>query len=285
MADFGADVVMVEPPAGHRSRSIGARADEGTSVLAQHLLANKRSIAADINNAADVEDLAGLARAADVVVSSASPTELEHTGLAYNLLGEPSLIMLHVTPHGVTGSRSNVPGNDLSVAALSGWASINGQADREPLKPSGWQASYFAGTAAFAAGLAALHHRDRYPGEGQEVDVAELDVMVAAFAPALLRGQYQDVLRRRAETDMTNGPVPVADGHFSLTISRAHFWRDAMNLLDFPTLRRTRAGNPARTGRLTAMSTLVACKSGCSNGTGWTCSPSSPPVAWSRDRS
>lgn len=61
--------------------------------------------------------------------------------------------------------------------------------------------------------------------------------MVAALAPALLRAQYAgEVTRRAADTDITTGPVPVADGHFALTISRAHFWRDAMNLLGLPDL-------------------------------------------------
>ena len=140
--------------------------------------------------------------------------------------------MTHVTPFGMSGARAELPANDLAIAALSGWAFINGQLDREPLKLSGWQASMCAGAMAYAGTLAAVAHRDRHPGEGQEVDIAELDVMVSTFAPALLRGQYHGVAQqRRKDADMTAGPVPVADGHFALTISRAHFWRDSMTLL------------------------------------------------------
>ena len=88
------------------------------------------------------------------------------------------------------------------------------------------------GVAGYSGILAALHWREGHPGEGQEVDVAELDAMVSTFAPALLRGQYTGVAQeRRKDADMTAGPVPVADGYFALTISRAHFWRDSMNLL------------------------------------------------------
>ena len=132
----------------------------------------------------------------------------------------------------MTGARAEVPANDLTISGLSGWASVNGSAMREPLKLSGTQASLCAGEVACIATLAALHHRDTHPGEGQEVDIAELDANVSTFAPALLRGQYGgEAQQRRKDADITAGPVPVADGHFALTISRAHFWRDAMNVL------------------------------------------------------
>jgi crotonobetainyl-CoA:carnitine CoA-transferase CaiB-like acyl-CoA transferase len=62
--------------------------------------------------------------------------------------------------------------------------------------------------------------------------VAALDVMVSAFSPALLRSVYAgSPMPRRDPSDLMGGPVQVADGHFALTLSRAHFWRDAMNTL------------------------------------------------------
>lgn len=232
LADFGASVVMVEPPGGSPIRALAPSGRDGTSILAAYVLANKQSVVLDIEDGGQRELVRGLIGRADVLVSSARPSTLARLGLGYAGLRQPSLIMAHVTPFGMTGDLAEAPGNDLAVAALSGWASINGLADREPLKPSGWQSSFCAGTAAYAAILAALHHRDLYPGEGQEVDVAEVEVMAAAFAPAMLGAMYSGEGRgRRKEIDMTGGPVPVADGYFALTISRAHFWRDAMNLL------------------------------------------------------
>ncbi len=232
LADFGADVAIVEPPTGHPIRALGPFDDDGASILAAFLLANKRSVTLDLEAGEGRRLVLDLARHADVVVSSAPPSRLRALDLCYADIASPPLIMAHVTPHGMTGPLADTPGNDLTVGARSGWASINGLAGREPLKPANWQSSFCAGVATYGAILAALHHRDTHPGEGQEVDVAELEVMVSAFAPALLRGQYQgEALQRRTEVDMTGGPVPVADGHFALTISRAHFWRDAMNLL------------------------------------------------------
>jgi crotonobetainyl-CoA:carnitine CoA-transferase CaiB-like acyl-CoA transferase len=237
LADFGADVMMVEPPGGSPVRALAPFDGEGRSLLAELLFANKRSVVLDPGAESEAAACLALARRADVVVASATPPRLEGAGLTYAAIANPALIMCHVTPHGMTGELAETPGNDLTAAARSGWAFINGQADREPLKPSGRQSSFCAGTAAYAAILAALHHRNLHPGEGQEIDIAEVEVMVSTFAPALLRGQYLgEPWRRRAEADITAGPVPVADGHFSLTISRAHFWRDAMNLLGLPDL-------------------------------------------------
>ncbi len=233
LADFGADVTIIEPATGHPLRS---DTTAESRAIGQYVLANKSSVVLDVADASQREGLFGLIRSADVLVSSYSPAELARLDLGYDELGNPSLVMAHITPHGMTGTLSNTPGNDLTVAARSGWASINGDSEREPLKPSGQQVSFCAGTAAVSGILAALHHR-RVTGLGQEVDVAKLDVMVATFAPALLTSQYRgEALQRKTGNDITTGPVPVADGHFALTISRAHFWRDAMNLLGLPDL-------------------------------------------------
>lgn len=232
LADFGATVVMVEPPAGHPLRSEPPFDPEGRSIAAEYFLANKRSVVVEPRAAGGRAALGRLIGRADVVVNSYPPSVLASLGLDYASIARPDLIMAHITPYGMTGPLAETPGDELTVAARSGWAGINGDAAREPLRPSGHQVALCTGTAAYAAVVAAILHRDQHPGEGQEVDIAALDVMVSTFAPALLRAQYTGVpLQRREAADITAGPVPVADGHFALTISRAHFWRDAMNLL------------------------------------------------------
>lgn len=230
-AAFGAEVTTLTGPGGHPLRMDGALHPE-TSALAEYVLDGRAAV---IPVASPRDELARI-RSADVLISDYRPSELHANGITYEALASERLVMIHVTPFGMAGELAEVPGNDLAVGALSGWASINGKADREPLKPSGWQSSYCAGVAAYAAGVAALRER-RLSGLGQEIDAGALDVMVAAYAPALLRAGYAgEPIGRSRSTDITTGPVPVADGHFALTISRAHFWRDAMNLLDLPDL-------------------------------------------------
>lgn len=232
LADSGADVILVESPEGHPVRRLGPFTDDGVSVPAAQFLANKRSVTLDLDGGVGRATVRELIENADIVVSSHSPSRLAALGLTYDSFDLPDLIMTHVTAHGMTGALAEAPGNDLTVAARSGWASINGTADREPLKPAAWTSSYCAGIAAYGATVAALRWRDARPGEGQEVDVAETEVMAGAFAPGMLRSLYRGKAQaRQSADDQLAGPVPVADGHFALTLSRAHFWRDAMNLL------------------------------------------------------
>jgi CoA:oxalate CoA-transferase len=279
LGDFGADVIKVEPPGGEAGRSLppllseerGAMSDERDtdssfplSAFFLYLNANKRGITLDLEAEAGSAVLRRLIARADVVVESFPPGLLERIGLGFETMERlrPGIILTSVTPFGQTGPWRDLPADDLIVAACSGWMSINGSPDREPLKPSGYQASFQAGLAAFNATLAAVVHRDRIRGTGaeprsegserrrrgephgfpnseqtgQQVDVSLLEPSVASFAPALLRAQYQGEAPGRQHGDFQRGPVPAADGYFSLTLSRAHFWRDAMTELGLPDL-------------------------------------------------
>ncbi|ETX06120.1 MAG: hypothetical protein ETSY2_19000, partial [Candidatus Entotheonella gemina] len=230
LADFGADVILAEPPAGHPLRHTGPFGSDGTSVPAAYMLANKQSVVLSSS-----DDRNGLLRRAHVLVDDARPGDALDYAQATRI--NPNLIVCSLTPYGQDGARASLPGNDLTVNALSGWASVNGLADREPLKSSGYQASYQAGTMAYGAIVCALIEQHVNQTRGQHIDIAELEVMCATFAPALLRSQLQgEVQKRRSQIDITSGPVPVRDGHFSLPLTRPHFWRLAMELLDLPEL-------------------------------------------------
>jgi crotonobetainyl-CoA:carnitine CoA-transferase CaiB-like acyl-CoA transferase len=232
LADFGADVVMVEAPGGSPLRRLEPFATDPASgqpvsIPAAYVLANKQSIELDIASEKGRRVLRQLAERADIVLESADTIGT----IEYEPERQPRRIQVAITPHGLDGGRAGWAGNDLTAWALSGWASINGLADRAPLKGSGSNASMVAGVGAFAATLAALAARDR-DGRGQRVDVAETEVLTSTFSPSMLRSLYSGRAEARDErVDMTTGPVAVRDGYFALTISRAHFWRDAMNLL------------------------------------------------------
>jgi crotonobetainyl-CoA:carnitine CoA-transferase CaiB-like acyl-CoA transferase len=232
-ADFGADVALVEPPQGHPLRTLEPRTDEGRSIAAEHALANKRSLALDLEAEHGRELLRDLVTQADVVVEGFAPGTLASWGLDYATIEalRPRAVLVSVTAHGQDGAYAAYAGNNLSASARSGWASINGLAGHPPLQASSHQSAYCAGVLAYASAVAALHAREG-SGAGQQVDVSEFEVMASTFAPAQLRAQYSGTpLGRKAAMDVVSGPVPVADGHFALTLSRAHFYRDAMNVL------------------------------------------------------
>ncbi|MYE83296.1 MAG: hypothetical protein F4X36_15955, partial [Gammaproteobacteria bacterium] len=133
LADFGAEVLAVEPPGGHPLRRHPPFDAAGRSIAARYFLANKASVPAA---------QAALLDAADVIVTSG----LDAAGLADT---HRDAIVCAITPHGLTGRYCDFPGNDLTAAARSGWASVNGLAGRPPLKGSGYQASLQAGTVAW----------------------------------------------------------------------------------------------------------------------------------------
>ena len=252
--DFGADVTLVEAPSGHPLRSHAPTAEDGRGIPAEHALANKRSLALDLEAEPGRELLRDLVSQVDVLIESFPPGTLDGWGLDLETLEaiHPGLIVVSISPHGQDGAYAALPGNDLTAAARSGWAGINGLEGQAPLQPSAYQASYCAGVLAYGVAVAALHYRqtviaaERRPatgvpdgasdngfaGGGQRVDISEYEVMASTCSPALLRAQYGGAVPpRKAAMDVQSGPVPVADGHFSLTLSRAHFYRDAMTVL------------------------------------------------------
>ncbi|MGH2588975.1 MAG: CaiB/BaiF CoA transferase family protein, partial [Dehalococcoidia bacterium] len=232
LADFGAEVVKVEPPGGEAGRRL---APLGAFFL--YLNTSKRGITLDITTTTGAAIFRRLVREVDVIVESFPPGFLDALSLGFEALesARPGIILTSVTPFGQTGPWRDLPANELVAYACSGWASVNGWPDREPLKGSGYQASFQAGLAAFNATMAAVVHRDRH-AQGQHVDISILEPSVATFAPALLTAQYRGEPQTRQRGDFQRGPVPAADGYFSLTLSRAHFWRDAMNELGLPEL-------------------------------------------------
>lgn len=230
LADLGAEVCFLEP---HPIRGLAPFDTEGRSIPARYALANKLSL--------EREDpvLESWLAYADVIVDTALPGSDGRETFDVEKLGRtnPSAIHCVITPNGLTGPRADHPGNDLTASALSGWASVNGLADETPLKGSGFQGSYQAGTMAAGGIVSALVHRMHNPGEGQLLDVSMVEVLSTTFAPGILRSHFTGTpWPRRTSVDFTNGPIPVKDGYFALTISRAHFWEQAMKLLGLPHL-------------------------------------------------
>ena len=224
LADFGADVAVRDP---HPLRGCGPFDNAGVSIPAAVVLTNKRSVEAD----PDDEAWGQLAGAADIIVDDAQPGSVDREWIDSLLADNEFVLHVAITAHGLSGERATWTGNDLSASARSGWASVNGLQGREPLKQSGYQASYQAGTLAFSAVVSALIHR-AHGGPGQLIDVALDEVSVMSFAPGIVRSLYNGApVERRTLGDVTTGPVPVKDGHFALTITRPHFWQGAAKLL------------------------------------------------------
>ena len=187
LGDLGADVLKVERPgSGDETRQwgppwvTGPGGHESAYYLA--INRNKRSITAELTVEEGREQVRGLAREADVLVENFAPGTMERWGLGYETLaGEnPGLVYCSITGYGSEGPDAGRPGYDFAVQARSGWMSITGEPEGEPMKVGVALVDVLAGQNAAIAVLAALRERDR-SGRGQRIEVALLDSALAGL--------------------------------------------------------------------------------------------------------
>ena len=212
---WGADVVVPEPDGGSPLRCMGPHVEaeacrEPESLLWLTVAANKRAIS--LSSACPGEDaLLDLLRRADVFVTDWTDADLGRWGLSLADLRErlPGLVLASVSPFGLDGPYVGLVGSELVVQALSGYAGLNGEKGRPPLKAPGHILGYTCGVSAFVAALAALISR-LGNGRGRFIEVSEMETL-AAILP-LLRIEY-------------TGVHPERDGGPSTGV-RAHRCRD-----------------------------------------------------------
>ena len=182
LADFGADVIKIESPAGEISRRSPPAlpgTDPPVSFMHATVNRNKRSLALDLREPAGRATARELVRQADVFVENFRPGTLAAWGLGFEDLHaiHPGLVYVSISGYGQFGPDSDKVGYDPLAQAASGFLSLNGDPEGEPVKAPTFLADDLAGLHAALGALAALRHRDQ-TGEGQHVDVALLDAML-----------------------------------------------------------------------------------------------------------
>lgn len=233
LADFGADVIKVEPPAGDTARSMppyfGNDPHPEKSLVFLLANLNKRGVTLDLDDPDARELLRRMARTSDVIVESYAPGYLASLDLDYAALSKdnPALIMISLTPFGQTGPYSAYQSEEIVTYALSGIMSVSGTADREPLKHGGMQSQYEGGLSGAVAALAALYARDVL-GEGQHVDVSLQDVVASTL---IIHQPFYSwagaVQGRRRPGGSSYGQVqPCKDGYFIWQTGGGAEWND-----------------------------------------------------------
>ena len=183
LGDLGADVVKVEPPAGDETRSWQPPTDDrGRATYFLTVNRNKRSVALNLKDGADLDLARELARRADVLIENFRPGTMDRFGLDYRSVaaGNPGLVYGSITGFGEAGGAA-LPGYDPLVQALSGMMSVTGPPDGEAFKVGVALVDVIAGQNMVAGVLAALRVRDR-TGKGQRVEVDLLSTALAALA-------------------------------------------------------------------------------------------------------
>jgi crotonobetainyl-CoA:carnitine CoA-transferase CaiB-like acyl-CoA transferase len=175
LADYGADVVKVERRGkGDPLRAISKYKD-GVPLWWHACNRNKRTIALDLTIEEDHATLLELLDRADVLVENYVPGTLEKMGLGYDVLSQrnPRLVLLRVSGYGQDGPYSRWPGFARTSEAFSGFTSLTGFADRDPINVTAFPlADYVTGLFGAYAISSALHERNSLSGKGQVIDLA-----------------------------------------------------------------------------------------------------------------
>ena len=174
LADFGADVIKIEPAnVGDPLRKWRMLRD-GTSVWWQVQSRNKRSVCLDLKSAEGQEMVRALAKEADVLIENFKPGTLEKWGLGWERLHalNPKLIMLRISGYGQTGPYREKPGFGALGEAMGGLRHLTGEPGRIPVRVGVSIGDTLAALHGVIGVLMALHHRHAHDGEGQFIDVA-----------------------------------------------------------------------------------------------------------------
>lgn len=182
LADFGCDVIKVEAPGGDPSRVAGIFRTGQENPYFVNMNRNKRGLVVNLKTEQGREIILKMVQWADVLVENFRPGVMERLGLGYENLKKvnPRLIYAAITGFGKTGPYKDRPAFDFIAQAMSGFMSLNGSQDMEPLRTGIPITDTIAGLYSAFGILAALRERD-ISGQGHEVQSAMIDGIMSMF--------------------------------------------------------------------------------------------------------
>jgi crotonobetainyl-CoA:carnitine CoA-transferase CaiB-like acyl-CoA transferase len=238
LADLGADVVKVEPPAGDSTRQMpGAIDTDSPSFNAVNR--GKRSIVLNLKTREGRDVFTRLARSTDILIENYRPGVMASLGLDYETLSalNPGLIYASISGYGQTGPDRGKGGFDLIAQGISGIMSVTGEPGGPPVKTGLPITDLGAGLFALVGILAAVHHRTR-SGVGQQVDTSLVDAGVALSvweATEFFSGSGVPVALGSAHR--MNAPyqaIRCADGYITLGAANERLFRRLCDVLGHP---------------------------------------------------
>lgn len=231
-ADYGAEVIKIEPPEGDETRRmapfIGNEVGVDRSAVYLHNNTGKKSVVLDLDRESDRESLRKLVATAGVVVESFKPGVLAGWGLGYEdlLAVQPTLVLTSITPFGQNGPYADYEGSELIYYGMGGPMLGNGTADREPLKLGGYMQVHQTGNVAALATLGAYVVAEEQ-GEPTHVDISGFEVGLTSpdrRTTFLVNYSFNAETSARGDllgTILPNGAFPTEDGYVQIMITQA----------------------------------------------------------------
>jgi len=257
LADFGADVVKVEPPGTGDPLRQWRLLHEGTSVWWQVQSRNKKSVALDLKQPEARELVRRLIDEADVLVENFKPGVMEGWGMGYEDLARsnPRLIMLRISGYGQTGPYKDRPGFGVVAEAMGGLRHLTAEPGRVPVRVGVSIGDTLASLHGVIGILMALHHRHA-TGTGQVVDVALYEAVFNCMESLLPEYSAFGTVREPAGSALPgiapSNAYPCADGWVLVAGNGDSIFTRLMSAIGRDDLGRDPAlvGNPARVARV-----------------------------------
>tara|TARA_B100001245_G_scaffold32484_1_gene20804 strand:- start:1683 stop:2918 length:1236 start_codon:yes stop_codon:yes gene_type:complete len=241
LADFGAEVVKVERPG--QGDDLRNWRVEGVSIHWKVYARNKKSITVNMRSERGRAILLDLVKTSQMLVENFLPGTLEQWELGPDVLhaANPKLVIVRISGWGQSGPDRSVPGFGSLVEARSGFAAMNGFADRPPVLPPLALADMVAGLYGAVAALVALRHCEVDQGKGQVVDLPLFDPLLSILGPQAalyeLTGELPERLGSRSNLTAPRNSYRCRDGKFvALSASMQSMYERLMRTIGRPEL-------------------------------------------------
>jgi len=222
MADFGAEVIKLEPPGqGDPMREWGHEKPQGLSLWWPVIARGKKSVEIDARQAAGQALIRDLAATSDVLIENFRPGTMEKWGLGYDALAavNPGLVMIRVSGYGQTGPYAHKAGFGAIGEAMGGLRHVVGDPSTPPSRMGISIGDTLAATFACLGGMMALHARSR-TGRGQMVDSAIYEAVLAVMESLVTEYAQTGYVRERTGAILPNiapsNVYPTQDGAYVL---------------------------------------------------------------------
>jgi crotonobetainyl-CoA:carnitine CoA-transferase CaiB-like acyl-CoA transferase len=241
LADFGAEVIKVEPAEGDPVRTMGQQ-HEGHSLYAASIFRNKKLISIDLRRPDGHKLVRDIAAKSDVVVENFKPGTLEGWGLGWDDLSRlnPRLVMVRISGYGQDGPYASRPGYGVICEAVSGMRHLTGDPDRAPSRVAVSLTDYITGLHAAYGAVMALMARNM-TGRGQFIDAALYECafnFMEPWVPAFEKtGHIANRTGSRLPGSNPNNLYPTGDGSFILINAMADsLFRRLAGVMEQPAL-------------------------------------------------
>ena len=247
LGDLGAEVVKIDPPGGDLSRARGPfpgnQPDSERSSLFHYLNSAKQLRPLEIERTDDLDSYRDLCRWADVMLESGGPNTLEQLGLGWDELRQlnPRLVLVSVSPFGLSGPRAGWRGDDLIAFHSSGFAfgfpALEVESlDLPPLNAPSYGAAFLAGELVAAAAVHGLLLVQR-DGHGCQLDLSLQEAIAAVNQSQFNAFERTGAVRRQATTSPSNPVVPLLpcnDGWVAISPREEHQWTRWLEVIGSP---------------------------------------------------